>query len=215
MFKSPRDIDFDNAVEGYEDFTISDLQLLPRSKKESIAMNCEIYFTGFCNRGHLAIRNVNQGRCIKCIAKDNRTFYDANKEDIIKKTVEYLNNRYKNDHNFKAQRILRLQVTRLIKTARLEKTTSTETIVGYSSEQFKNNIESKFEAGMNWDNYGNVWQIDHVKPVALFDMTNLDCLKRVNSLDNLVPMFIDKHRSKTVVDMINIMDYKRRKEIEA
>lgn len=209
MNKTAKEINFDVAVEGYEEFSIADLQLLPRTKKQALSEGLELYFDGFCNRGHLAIRHVNHGRCIKCVAKDKRKHYDANKEDIIKKAVQYLNRRYKNDNDFKAQKILRFQVTRLISVSKLQKTTDTETIVGYSSIEFKSNMESKFEEGMTWENYGTVWQIDHVKPIAMFHMSDLESLKEVNSLDNLVPMFNDKHRIKTASDLVAIIEYKK------
>lgn len=211
MFDSPKNIDFDRSFEGYEDFSISELQLIPKTKKEAVAENTEIFFDGFCKRGHLAIRSVKNGRCLKCISKDKKKFYEANKEDIVKKTVEYLNKRYKEDFSFKAKRIMRFQITRLVSTSKLLKTDSTETIAGYSSEDFKLNMESKFEEGMDWANYGTAWQIDHIKPVALFDVEDVSSIREINALENLVPMFIDKHRSKTISDMVNIIQYKKNK----
>lgn len=211
MFNSPKDINFDTAFDGYEDFSIADLQLLPRSKKEAIKENMELFFDGFCNRGHLAIRSVNNGRCLRCIAKDKKKFYDANREEMVRKGVEYLKRRYREDPSFKAKRIMRFQITRLVNNAKLLKVDSTETIAGYTSEEFKANIESKFEDGMTWDNYGVVWQIDHTKPVALFEIESIESIKEVNALDNLVPMFVDKHRSKTISDMIDIIEYKKNK----
>jgi len=38
-------------------------------------------------------------------------------------------------------------------------------IIGLSWDEFKNYLESKFQPGMNWDNYG-AWHIDHIVPLC-------------------------------------------------
>lgn len=50
-------------------------------------------------------------------------------------------------------------------------------------------IEKKFSEGMNWENYGSVWVVDHIVPVMLFDVTNKDDLKICWHYKNLMPLF--------------------------
>jgi len=63
-------------------------------------------------------------------------------------------------------------------------------IVGYSVKDLKQHLESKFQDGMSWDNYG-LWHIDHIKPASLFkynyytDPEFLDCW----NLNNLQPLW--------------------------
>lgn len=208
VFRSPKDINFDSCVRGYEELTISDLQEMPRTKQEAKDRGDDYYFTGFCTRGHLAIKHVKHGRCLKCLERDRRAYYEKNKEDIIANVVRSLNERYRTDPEFKAKKIMRAQVHRLVRSAKLHKATDTEELLGYTSEQFKANMESKFQAGMSWDNYGLEWEIDHITPVGLFEVSDLGIIKEINSLDNLMPIFKDDHKKKTKNDITRIMEFK-------
>lgn len=51
-------------------------------------------------------------------------------------------------------------------------------------------LESNFEQGMSWDNYGQ-WHIDHIKPHSLFNYTTMQCneFKECWSIDNLQPLW--------------------------
>ena len=41
----------------------------------------------------------------------------------------------------------------------------TELSVDMDMETFKKHIEKQFQEGMTWDNHGEVWHIDHIKPI--------------------------------------------------
>jgi adenylate kinase family enzyme len=62
--------------------------------------------------------------------------------------------------------------------------------LGYSVSQLKKHIESNFEPGMTWDNYGE-WHIDHVVPDSWFtyDSANAEEFQKSWSLSNLSPMW--------------------------
>lgn len=47
---------------------------------------------------------------------------------------------------------------------------SRDNILGISIYEFKIWIESQFYGGMDWDNYGKIWSLDHVYPCSLFDL---------------------------------------------
>ncbi|APU88886.1 conserved hypothetical protein [Virus Rctr197k] len=49
-------------------------------------------------------------------------------------------------------------------------------------------LESKFQPGMTWDNYGE-WHIDHVRPLASFDLTDSEQCKRACHFTNLQPLW--------------------------
>ena len=46
-----------------------------------------------------------------------------------------------------------------------------EDLVPYNLEQLKQHLESQFTAEMSWDNYGFYWEIDHIIPQNLFNIT--------------------------------------------
>lgn len=65
----------------------------------------------------------------------------------------------------------------------------TKDLLGYSWEEFRSHIESQFEDGQCWENYGiGGWSIDHILPVDWFIKNKVFDIKIVNNLKNLRPM---------------------------
>lgn len=52
------------------------------------------------------------------------------------------------------------------------KTQSSIKYIGCDVLMLRKWLEYQFDGDMNWDNYGNVWTIDHVIPLSLFDLEN-------------------------------------------
>lgn len=63
-------------------------------------------------------------------------------------------------------------------------------LLGYSSDELKNHLESQFLPGMSWDNYGD-WHIDHKIPKSVFNYTTPDEIdfKRAWAMSNLQPLW--------------------------
>nr|CAI9752059.1 hypothetical protein YSBCXYJI_YSBCXYJI_CDS_0157 [Caudoviricetes sp.] len=51
-----------------------------------------------------------------------------------------------------------------------------ENLLNYTLQQLKEHLESQFTPEMNWDNYGSYWEIDHIIPQNLFNITDENCL---------------------------------------
>lgn len=105
---------------------------------------------------------------------------------------EVSKNRYATDINFRLAHILRCRLREAIKNN--QKTGSAINDLGCSIEEFKQYLESKFEPWMNWDNQGNydknrpTWQIDHIKALANFDLTNREELLKACNFSNMRPL---------------------------
>ena len=41
-------------------------------------------------------------------------------------------------------------------------------VLPYTPAELAAHLESRFEVGMTWDNYGEAWEIDHIKPRSFF-----------------------------------------------
>jgi hypothetical protein len=68
----------------------------------------------------------------------------------------------------------------------------------FNSDEFKQNIESKFKDGMTWDNYGRKgWHIDHIKPISKFNLNDIEECRHCWSLDNLQPLWWHENLSKS------------------
>src|SRR5690606_37373312 len=68
-------------------------------------------------------------------------------------------------------------------------------LLGCDPDQLKLHLESKFQPGMSWDNYGE-WHIDHIKPLANFDLTDKEELKKACNYSNLQPLWAADNLSK-------------------
>ncbi len=68
--------------------------------------------------------------------------------------------------------------------------------LGCSIDEFKLYIENQFDGGMTWDNYGKVWELDHVQPLVTFDLSNrMEFLEACHWL-NIRPMTVGENRSR-------------------
>lgn len=74
-----------------------------------------------------------------------------------------------------------------------------ESFVDYSIEQLKRHLEGQFREGMRWDNYGKVWQVDHIVPRSFFKFQSLKSeeFRRCWSLNNLQPLFTHENIRKS------------------
>ena len=83
-------------------------------------------------------------------------------------------------------------------------------ILMYTMEDLKNHLEAQIETNskpdkekMSWDNYGYIWQIDHVKPVSAFELINNDNTPNIEeickcfSLENLQPLYSRDNLAKS------------------
>lgn len=67
--------------------------------------------------------------------------------------------------------------------------------LGCTIVEFMIHIESKFQLGMSWDNYGK-WHIDHIKPLSKFDLTKRAELLEACHYSNLQPLWAKDNLSK-------------------
>jgi len=96
--------------------------------------------------------------------------------------------RFKCDINYKLKEILRSRIRNVIK--KNKKAGSAVKDLGCTVEEFKTYLESKFQPGMTWENHGlNGWHIDHIKPLASFDLTNRQQFLEACHYTNLQPLW--------------------------
>lgn len=75
--------------------------------------------------------------------------------------------------------------------------------LGCTVAELKTHLESKFIAGMSWDNYGLYgWHIDHVKPLKSFNLEDRDQFLEACNYKNLQPLWWHDNLSKgTTLDI--------------
>jgi hypothetical protein len=68
-------------------------------------------------------------------------------------------------------------------------------LIGYDPIGLLAHIAAQFQPGMSWDNRGIVWQIDHIKPCASFDLTDTAQQAACFHYTNLRPLLqVDNQR---------------------
>lgn len=69
--------------------------------------------------------------------------------------------------------------------------------IGCSTEQLKSYLESKFQPGMGWHNWGrDGWHIDHIIPISSFDLNDTDQFKKAFHYTNLQPLWAEDNLKK-------------------
>lgn len=70
--------------------------------------------------------------------------------------------------------------------------------LGCSVAECKAYLESKFQSGMTWENYGkDGWHIDHIKPLSAFDLSDREQLIQACHYSNLQPLWAVDNRRKS------------------
>jgi hypothetical protein len=99
----------------------------------------------------------------------------------------------KTDPQWKLKTILRGRLLDALKRhtsgGKVNKTHSAISLLGCSIEEFKLYLEKQFLPEMTWENHGNIWEIDHIKPCSSFDLTNIKQQELCFHYTNQQPLF--------------------------
>lgn len=127
------------------------------------------------------------------IAQYSADYYVKNKNTIIDKAMKYRKERLKSDPLFKLQKNLRHRLNKLIK----QKTSRAAIdFLGCDLDYLKTYLESQFQPGMTWYNYG-MWHVDHIKPLSRFDLLDPEQLKKACHYTNLQPLWAEDNLKKS------------------
>lgn len=122
-----------------------------------------------------------------------------NKSKLSEYNKQYAKKRYAEDVNFKLRRRLRDRLNKAIKNH--QKSGSAVSDLGCTIDELKQYLESKFETGMTWNNYGK-WEIDHIEPLCAFDLSIRSNFLMACKYTNLQPIWKEKHIMKTKKDLL-------------
>lgn len=137
-------------------------------------------------------REENPGYAKQAAAK----FYSKHKEKVIARNYEYAKRKRKEDKTYNMAILLRQRLNKAIKGK--YKAGSAVEDLGCSVEFFVKYLEGKFSSGMTWENYGRSgWHIDHIVPLASFNLENPDEFKRAVHYTNLQPLWAHENCSKS------------------
>ena len=135
--------------------------------------------------------------------KKNQSKYNAMKRKNYIKNKDKRNLNYKKrikeDINFKIKKYVssRLRNGLARFNQKKNKGKRTQEYLGCSYSFFAKYLEKKFKKGMSWKNFGrNGWEIDHIKPLAKFDLTKVNHQKKAFNFKNTQPLWRKENRLK-------------------
>jgi hypothetical protein len=188
------------------------------TRKEALLAGEKFYYTGkICKLGHIPKRYAT-GRCVECsiieatirnktpkrkeyqkiyntspiMKVKQKAYTDSSHGKMVRAT--YKSEQYKNNLNFRLILKLRSRIRTAVK--RNQKSGSAVRDLGCSIENFKLHLESKFRDGMTWENQGSHWHIDHIRPLASFDLTNREKFLEACHYTNMQPLLKEENLSK-------------------
>jgi hypothetical protein len=105
-----------------------------------------------------------------------KSYYEKNRNRLIKKSVAYNKKRYWNDLGYRLSHHVGSRIREALKC----KNRRTVACLNFTMDELKTHLEGLFEFGMNWDNYGlhtkqrRAWHIDHKIPISSFHYNSTD-----------------------------------------
>ncbi len=197
------------------------------TRKEAAAAGEKYYFTGLpCPRGHIVERTVKKAECTSCrraqrraqehrkkklrpgykVAHSRRTrkqraapgyreWYRAWKKEWRRQNPDKERAiRSKPISRIKCH--LRGRIRELVVLGRAARGLSKSKLVGCTAPELTAHLEAQFVSGMTWDNYGK-WHIDHIRPLASFNLLDVDELSTSCHYTNLQPLWAEDNLKKS------------------
>lgn len=134
-------------------------------------------------------------------AKGQRLVLNKSEIEELRKNAieEFIKNKpkknVKRSPQWKRATSLRSQLRLLVRG--LAEYDSLKELVGCDHETLKVHLESLFQEGMSWENYGkHGWHVDHIKPCIAFDLTNKAQAMQCFHFTNLQPLWASENWSK-------------------
>lgn len=121
-----------------------------------------------------------------------REYRKNNRSRMTKRHLDKM----KSDPAFKLRVNLGIRTSQYLKRKSVKKENPLLYYVGVTPPELRQYFEFLMQDGMTWDNYGSVWHIDHIVPMAAIDPTNEDELCSVLHFSNLQPLWADENRKK-------------------
>ena len=137
-----------------------------------------------------------------------KTYRDQNKEYFnqysnthyhTKKELyrEWNRTKYHTDLGFKLKHVTAARISQALKTYQTLKKDRTIEYLGCTMDEYTQYLEQMFTPDMNWDNYGEYWEIDHIKPIDAFDLNEEEQLYEAFKYINTQPLKKEDNREKS------------------
>jgi len=125
-----------------------------------------------------AWKKENKEKCLEAVRKSNRK-------------------RRKNDPEYRALCNLRHRFKEVMGKTKKGGSERHDKLLGCSTKEFNQHIESQFTRQMTWENYGTYWHMDHILPCASFNQSDEAQVKVCWHWTNLQPLEAKANMAKS------------------
>ncbi|AIQ94736.1 hypothetical protein [Prochlorococcus sp. MIT 0604] len=194
------------------------------SAKQARDQGLKFYYAGPCFRcGSVVGKKVKKG-CVTCTKLSDKKWKDQNQDKVddylkkyrstekakntLKKWTDINADKLREQNRAKEQRarnnltqraiatLVRNRVTAVLQ-GRSKLKSSLELTGVRSWQELRNRIEEQFQEGMSWENWTKEgWHIDHVRPIASFDLNDTEQHKTCFNWRNLQPLLGSENLQK-------------------
>jgi len=164
------------SPDGYRYDCKSCRKIYRENNKEEIKIKQHEFYEN--NKNELLIKNKEYRENNSIIINNQRKEYRnrpeikehqriKNKEYLSIRSIKTKEKRLTNK-NFQISEVIRSKIHKILKGI----PTSYHTMIGCDIDFLKKWLEFRFDGNMNWDNFGKIWQIDHILPINAFNFNN-------------------------------------------
>jgi len=180
-------------------------KICPVCKKEFIGRKNTIYCNKYCSRRaeYNKLRRKHEIRkCFICGKKYTekikwQKYCSIECQKIAHKPMmrKFNIQKRKTNINYKLRHNISNRIIIALRTGESYKSIKTLELIGCSIKQLRIHLEGLFKEGMNWENYGK-WEIDHIKPCCMFNLSKTEEQKKCFNFNNLQPLWKEENLKK-------------------
>ena len=130
--------------------------------------------------------------CRKCANLKRSQWKKNNREKLNSYRRDYDKKRRAEDESFRLAGNLRSRLYKALLNQVTKKNSKTEELLGISFKEFKNYIEFLMTLEMTWNNI----ELDHVRPLSSFNLTDPTQFKEASHYSNIQPLLKSDNSSK-------------------
>jgi hypothetical protein len=110
---------------------------------------------------------------------------------------EWSRNKYLTDNIYRTKKIVTVRIHEALNAYQALKKDRTIEYLGCTISEYCDYLESKFDSNMTWENQGVYWEIDHIRPISSFDLTDEEQLYQCFHYTNTQPLNKKENRLKS------------------
>lgn len=133
-------------------------------------------------RKNYYLKNIEKAKAV------SRKSYLKNKKEIIKRCILRAKRLRKECPLFRLKNLVRSRINEVLAYKGIKKKYKTLKYLGCTWQELKIHLQSQFKSGMNWNNRTE-WHVDHIIPLAFFDLNKKEQREFAFSYVNLQPLW--------------------------